>query len=352
MSSRTRRRLGFALLLGAALLVGAELALRAALASDLALFAPLRRPERYASWFSDDDFWKLQQRFGGEYPPPESTHPELGWVAEVDHATLVHVEADRVGERRPVLLYGDSFAGGVPGAERFQEILNSDPEFAREHYLLNHGVGGYGTDQVLLLLRRTLDHYDDPFVVLSLMTLDLDRSVLSVRTGQKPRFRVENGELVLEPTQILEDSHRFFAENPPRIGSYLARLVVNHRRFPHRVAASVRGDARIVERKRAVNELIIRAQLEEVRRRGLDHVFLVFEPQEALREGPDWRAVFVRELLETEGVETMWARDVLPATGADPADYYIPDDGHPNTAFNRLVAEALAARILGADPED
>lgn len=94
---------------------------------------------------------------------------------------LRHQDAGNIGRRRPVLLFGDSFAAGVGDAESFQNILNHDEAFSRDYYLLNYGVSGYGVDQIYLMLQHTLPLYQRTIVIFSLMTFDLDRSILTFR---------------------------------------------------------------------------------------------------------------------------------------------------------------------------
>lgn len=355
---RRRRKLALVLLASFALaLVAGELALRWALFSGGARFARLRQPGRFADWFRDDDFWKLQVLLGGKYGPPEHPHPELGWVGPFDRKTYLHDDAAAVRERRAVLLYGDSFAQCVPAAECFQDLLNHDPEFAAEHHLLNYGVGGYGTDQILLLLRGSVDLYDDPFVVLSLMTLDLDRAVLSVRTGQKPRFHLAGGALEREPTPILADPARFYAENPPKIRSYLYRGLLFSRLVPLRVHDALRDEDAMIARKQVLNERILVAALDELRRRDLDFLVVVFHPHvrgnSTLDGPPDWRELFLRDLFEREGVPYVWSEDLIrsaagwtPGAPFDPAPWILAGDLHPTTAYNALVAEEIRAAVL------
>ena len=75
-------------------------------------------------------------------------------------------------------------------------MFNGDPEKSRGHFLLNYASGGYGLGQILLSLEKSLANYDAPFVVFGFLTYDIDRSVLSVRIGQKPYFVLEDDELL------------------------------------------------------------------------------------------------------------------------------------------------------------
>ena len=88
--------------------------------------------------------------------------------------------ASYINNRRSVLLYGDSFTGCYSKGDCFEHILNGDEIFSKNNMLLNYGVGGYGVDQIYSRFKNSVDKYNNPFVVMSLMTLDLDRSILTV----------------------------------------------------------------------------------------------------------------------------------------------------------------------------
>ena len=167
-------------------LIVAEIVFRIAIFIDLPTFNKLKNPALYADYFSDDDYWKLYYVFDGQYKPPENPHPLLGWIHDFSRTTYLHNKSKYLDSKRPVLLYGDSFAACVQDVECFQDILNKDYEFSKEHYLLNYGVGGYGVGQIFLLMQNSFRLYEDPFVIISIMTGDLDRSILSVNTAQKP----------------------------------------------------------------------------------------------------------------------------------------------------------------------
>jgi hypothetical protein len=324
-----------------------ELGLRAALFGGGQPFESLRRAARYADPDGDEDCWKLEYRFGPRFPPPRHPHPVLGWVGRFSPDTYAHDDEGRLAGRRPVLLYGDSFAACAPGVRCFEEILGADPAFAEEHLLLNYGVGGYGVDQILLLLQRSIERYEDPFVVLSLMTLDLDRSVLTVRTGQKPRFGLEDGELVLDSPPIEPDAAAFFDAHPPGIRSYVYRGLLYSRLMPRGVRAWLTGERASIARKEELNGALIRELLREVRSRGLDCVFLVFHPHvegSTLDGAPDWRERFLRALLEREQVPLIWSKDLVersPEGAFDAGRYILPGDGHPTALFNELIAQRI-----------
>ncbi len=321
----------------------AEVAFRLVLASDSATGRRQRKPALYADPFSDDLYWLLRHRWHGDrFPPPNHPHPLLGWLAAHIGADYSHQEAGKVAGRRPVLLYGDSFAQGMAGVERFQQILNRDPDFARDHYLLNYAVGGYGLDQIYLLFEHSVDRYDDPFVVFSFMTFDLDRSVLSVRIGQKPYFTVKGGELELRGVPVASDPQAFFDAHPPRPGSYLwqrlSRLLWR---------AGTDGTERTRAKKKAVNGAILDAAIKQLEARGLDYTILVFHARKAFRLGPDWRSSWLRSVLDDHGADYLWSYDIWSREAGDRPidDLFDPGNVHPTTLANRILSRAIADRV-------
>ncbi|MEL7060924.1 MAG: hypothetical protein AAGN46_12955 [Acidobacteriota bacterium] len=327
-------------------LAAAEIAFRVALFQfeGEAFFATQRKPGLYADYSSHDAYWKLQYRWQKRYPPPDDPHPLLGWAAGFDRTTYLHDEAHALAGRRPVLLYGDSFAQGVPGVPRFQEILGARSSFAHEHQLLNYGVGGYGLDQIVLLMEQSLDLYDDPFVVLSFMLYDLDRSVLSVRTGQKPYFDLVDGELELRNVPIPPDPHRFFAENSPRIASYLwRRFLYRTHQPPNLVIARLRGEKPKRRHKERLNGAILERALVAIEARDLDAAIVVFHPQAFLAGYPDWRDGWLRARLADVEIPVLWSNEVLRrgAPEAELFDLVIKGNGHPTALSNRLIADEI-----------
>lgn len=343
------RKIALTLVVAALTLLGAELAFRALLSSDLEIAAPLRDPELYADSYSEDLYWKLYYRWDGRHRPPERPHPVLGWVGDFDRESYRHDDAGSLEGRRPVLLYGDSFARCVQREPCFQDILNADPAFARDRYLLNYGVGGYGLDQIFLLLRNSVGLYEDPFVVVSLLTFDLDRAALSVRTGQKPRFRTAGEGLELEPTPIYPQAEDFFAEHPPAVGSYLWRKLIHSDLLPPSLSWRLRGEAAHRRLKTELGRRLFAAIGDELGRRGLEFVFVVFhtqypDPGEP-PEPPGWRNRLLRSLVEESGVPYVWSAEVLAedirAHGLDREAYIDPGHRHPTARYNRLIAAEI-----------
>jgi hypothetical protein len=334
--------------------VASELLLRLVLFSENSAFEFLRHPQYYADYFSDDDYWKLYARFDGRHKPPESPHPVLGWIGAFSRDDYSHHQSANIHDRQPVLLYGDSFAKCSQSATCFEEILNNDEQFSRDHYLLNYGVDGYGVDQIFLLLQNTIDLYEDPFVVFSLMTADLDRSILTVRIGQKPRFRIEDDSLMLEQTPIYPNPDDFFAKNPPRIRSYLYRRILYANFVPKRFRSFLRRESARTNEKTQINEMIILEAVRELNARRIDYVFVIFHGNwravGTIDSEGDWRDRFLKKLFEEHEIPYIWSRDIVRAASEDSGrpleDYFVPHDGHPTTHYNTLIAGRIKRLVL------
>ncbi len=350
--------LGMAFISLALTFIVAEVAFRQVLFSDSELLAKQRLPGLYADYSYEDDYWKLQYRWLKRYPPPKNPHPELGWGFGFDPETYLHSHAGALrGGRRPVLLYGDSFAQGVAHkAKTINSQLNGDPEFAREHVMLNYGVGGYGLDQIVMLMEKSLHHYLDaenpPYVVLSFMTYDVDRSMLSMRTGQKPYFAPLADGLEIRGLPIAEDPHAFFAEQKLDVRSFLWRRMLFAKRYPNRVVRWLRGEASKKRHKQELNEKILERAVAFLTERDVEFTILVFHPKLSLLGHPDWRDAWLEEYFDEHDHDVIWSKSVLAehAPGFDIDELAIKGNGHPTTLYNQLMADQIARWVYRSTP--
>ena len=338
------------------LLVVSEGIFRLLLFSKVGFMEKFRAPDLYFDHDSEDNYWKLQYLFDEKVKPPANPHPVLGWVGgDFSGETYLHNEAANIRGRHVVLLYGDSFAACATIKEEcFQGILNADSEFAKMGYLINYGVGGYGVDQMFLLLKNSLHHFQDPFVIVSLMTYDVDRSTLSVRIGQKPYFELGDGKLVLRGTPINADPNAFFAQNPPTIPSYLFRLWVQGTGWPQRVSQYFRGTDEIRKKRILINEKLLFSIIQELRQKRLQHIFVVFYPDRSLLDEnwEDWRERFIERVLGDNHIPYISTKEIvkkhLSEHHGSLEDYYIKGDGHPTAYQNKLLADVMKKVVLDA----
>lgn len=345
--------IGLAMLSVSITLAISEIGFRGLLFSNIGFMDKFRDASLYASP-SSNDYWKLQHDFDSAHKPPKKPHPLLGWVPVVMNSeTYAHTEFNHVEHRRPVLLYGDSFAQCVtPDGTCFQDFLNTDKEFSRSYYFLNYGVGGYGFDQTFLLLKNSVYLYEDPLVVVSLLPDDIDRSLLSVRTGQKPYFEVLDDQLVLRGVPINPNPNTFFRENPPEIKSYLFRLWFHSQAPPWRLRRYLDNNAESERRQKAIQvcRKLILATIKELEEHHIKYVFLIFNERWEVGKGDDWKIKFLKQLLTDRHAQFLLAKDILQTdaeqTLRTAKDYYIGGEGHPNIYQNELIAAHLKQMIM------
>jgi hypothetical protein len=331
-----------------------EAVFRLVLFSHLPFMERFRDPSLYTDYYSDGDWWKLYYLFGKkEHEPTKHPHPLLGWTGDFSGDSYRHDEADGIHGKRPVLLYGDSFAHCLTAKyECFQGILNSDKEFSQQYFMLNYGVAGYGVDQIYLLLKNSIRLYEHPYVVIGLYTRDLDRSILPLFVGQKPYFDVVSDDLMLRGTPVSADPERYLTDHPPQIWSYLYRLWLYQDGRPWRLRLYLRGTDDIHRRKLLVNEKIVLNMINELRAGKIDHTCVIFADKNSVKE-MEWRESFLADLLNRHDTPYLSSRVIImedaKREGRTVEDYYIPVDGHPNAYQNLLVAKELKSRILNED---
>jgi hypothetical protein len=330
-----------------------EWALRRMLFSESEAFKSLRVPSAYAIYPKDqsedyynDDYWKLLSLFNNRYFIKEP-QPLLGWWGRFDKMTLNHVDMNLLKGRRPVLLYGDSFAQCVDTTTCFEEILNNDTVFSRNHFLLNYGVGGYGTDQIRLLFENTYKKYENPFVIFSVLTGDIDRSMLKFRDSNKPYYVLENDELKLKGVPIKLSTEEYLKKNPPAIRSYLLNRFRNSKMniFRRNQDHWAKG---YQENIKDLNRLILGEVFDTLRNSGLDYIILIFNKEDF--QIPDWRLDFIINVCEEKGVNFFCDRDLRMKDSKDhiydPDLYSIAADGHPTSYMNKLISDEIKKYVL------
>ncbi|HVS12256.1 MAG TPA: NPCBM/NEW2 domain-containing protein [Planctomycetota bacterium] len=346
-----------------------ELALRFVLFSSLAdswaLARALRSPT-FAEPSSEDLYWQLQHIF--EDParriPVPTPDPVVGWLGyAVRPGDYAHADELRLRGRRPVLLYGDSYAqcNTLP-RDCFQGLFERSP-LAGKHALLNYGIGGYGLDQIGLLLERSLPRFQElePRVVIGILVEDdLDRSVLSFRGWPKPRLELEDGDLVLrEPVAATVEEH--FERHPLPIVSFAWRgLVRGTKLLPRALRERLKADPIPAQAKQALNRRILERMVEQLRGRGIEPAFVLFYTEAGISrpEVLGWRDAFVRGTLDGLGARWVSTRGLLlgwaEATGREVSELYGGSqrlEGHLNVLGNQVAFLALAEALRGGSGE-
>ncbi len=164
--------------------------------------------------------WRVERVVIGRLGERALVDPVLGWTlkpnnASDDHTTLAHGIRSNFGETDlrtgSILAVGDSFTEGweVDDEESWPAFL--EKRLARP--VVNGGVGGYGTDQIVLRAEQLLPIVKPKVLIVGILEFDIFRAGHSHFGAPKPYFTVENGELRYHPPAPLEVRRRdgFFA---------------------------------------------------------------------------------------------------------------------------------------------
>lgn len=320
----------------------------------------LRNEALYTAREAGRETWALRAAIHGPAPRSAEFDERFGWLPEdIDRTTLASPDEARLGSRRPLLLYGDSYARCVSEAGLcWGELLERSP-LAQRFALVNYGVGGFGLGQIHLLMQATLARFQerDPLVVIGILVDDdLDRSYLPFRSKPKPYFTLEGDELVLHPLEH-EDAASWLADNPPAIRSFLWRWVLfGSGLVPRRAALALTMEADHVEEKAALNRRLLAEIQHDLERRGLEHFFVLFHARKAL-EAPGayaWQEPFLYRTFEELEIRFVSSKRFLRAhlarTGTGPEALFFaegPGLNHYTALANEIVFEALRAGIEG-----
>ena len=322
------------------MLVG-ELLFRAGIACGIKQF---KHPGLYTDWKYDDDFWKWQQIWLGIWkaPPPERMHPVLGWSqAEVNAENPLGLEKtalDKMKARRPMIFfYGDSYLKGA--ADKEFEI----PEYLAKRIpgmeVVDLGVSGYAFDQIYLLFEATHKHPFNRLTLAGVMLEDLDRSVLKVRTAQKPYYVLsDDGTPVLTGIPIERDQEKFFRENQPVIKSYFLAYLSQRYFGKFKSERKKKKD----EYERALSSRLIEQMKAQCEKNKTQLVFVLFYTEEQLRR-VTWQETFLKAALTTFNIPFIDTKETLLAAaktqGVPVSYFYKAKNGHHNNFGNKLIAE-------------
>lgn len=356
MNARSWRRLVPKLLL--AVTVGAvffESGLRLLLTSpwtrDSRLARELGNPRRFA-FAHEDLYWRFVRRLAtheaAAFEPPHD--PALGWTwPGIEPRTYVHAEESRLGERRPVLLFGDSYSACLTDAQVCFQGLMESSDLAEQCQLLNYGVSGYGFDQICLLARAAVPRFAerDPVVVIGLLVDDdLTRSLLSLREYPKPRLGVEDGRLVV-PQSTVPTPAQYRADPEPLPPSWAWAWA--HQAI--RVDPLEDPDSPQRREARDLTRALLAELVCDLRARDVEHFFLLFYVPQSFATPPesDWRTTLLCETLDELGAPWYDVRKELARRLADDGgtiqDFYIPYDhfggGHYDADGNAAAFAVL-----------
>lgn len=313
--------------------------------------SPWRDPNLYGHQLVGDDFWILAGRWDSytRKVDPARIHPRLGWtqgpLTTDNPLGLVRWTCERLRRdgRRKILFLGDSYVAGQAREEHWlpqlleERLRKADVDVD----VLHLGVGGYGADQMHLLLRETLPLVDRPeLVLMGVMTFSFDRAAQRVRSYQKPVLAFgADGSMRVTNVPIWRSPKLYFALQRPSFASYVARA---RRHDPRALAASHYE----FEAKTGLNRAIIAANRQFAAKHGVPLVYVLFRDHEQLHR-PDRRDRFWAEELAAQGVTAFdTAAPLLEHArehGTDGSELYA--NGHLNERGNAVVTAALTIEL-------
>lgn len=327
--------------------------------------------------------------------------PELGWRFRPAYDSGKHQlnaaglrsARDYALERTPgvrrVAVFGDAYAyaAEVENAEAWPALMEAADSSLE---MLNHGVGGFGTDQALLhFLRDGMRHAPD-LVLIGFSPVSLRRSVnvyprfiaTSEAPPAKPRFLLDSaGRLELLPNplassadwdRLLEEPRRVTElgahdqwyepwryENPLHDLSATVRFTValgtkvwRKCCWAERIASG--GSFREDSPAFAVQRAVLLAFADSVRARGARPVIVMLpdlETVEGVRDGRPAMYASLRDSLVT--ARRAPVLDLLDAFIAAPTDVpprsWFAPGGHYSATGNAVVAQWLATRLASVE---
>ncbi len=280
-----------------------------------------------------------------------------------------------------IAFLGDSMTWGyVREEERFSDLVAaSDPAWES----LNFGMGGYGTDQSLLVWRNTTRRYRPDVVILTLNSNDYSDNMSAVIWGRrKPYFELsEDGELILKNTpvdpKIFWDDGIFHQAAPPyeelmrgytvkrtRVAHWLAKhsefaraLYTTARSLRPSVGRPTSSDPgakvrRLEEGQVKLLSVLVHELARDVRATGSQFAVLFSgrpDPKYELQKA-DFRESGIAYLDATASLEGL-GKEGAPLRTSDgnlAAGIYYPYNHHWNPAGHRAVAELLSSFIRSA----
>lgn len=323
---------------------------------------PIRHAYMYADRWNEDDYWYLDQLFRGEPGklPQHAYDPWLGWRShELKPDGYDHFARESLNGRRPVLMYGDSFAMCMTDSEQCWEGLMEQSDLSQQHKLVNYGMRGYGLDQINILIRKSLPLWKDldPIVIVGIyLEDDLDRAWLKFRGWPKPYFRLEDQQLKLQTGKLEYFDENWLANYEPDITSYLARFAMFHPAFPSGLRDRLLGKENLKTDIQNLSIAILDSMSSYLKQQGVPHFFVLFHGEKEIGElkpktwhEPACVDSFTR--LRTEWVSSRRAiqQDML-ATGRTPNEYFGHQGnlvGHYSPLGQRVVFRALADGLAG-----
>jgi hypothetical protein len=237
------------------------------------------------------------------------------------------------GDARRIVVIGDSFAFGwgvVDGETYAARLEESLPRCE----VVNLGVGGYGTDQMLLMLESEGLRYRPDLVIVGLVSADTDRNLVSFRDFAKPHFVLDRGSLRLMGTPV-PAPETWVSREPARLKSKdLVEIV------------AVAAEQRTSWRRRRAERLtwMLWKRIDRVARDAGARTLFVFAPHahEIGRDGPAAGEQLAVRFAAHEGARLLNMGDEFRRRRRAGEAF---SDGHWGAREHRLIARAIRERV-------
>jgi len=165
-----------------------------------------------------EDYWKyrwrkLHKNKEISYRGIDQHHPKRGWTLKPNLKNKLHyaatISSNSKGIRgireefteKKVLFLGDSFCFGE-GVDDNETIPAFFEKKLKNIQTINLGIHGYGIDQQYLYLKETISKYKPLLTCFIITDNDFRRNLMNFRDYAKPKFIIQNNQVILERTFI------------------------------------------------------------------------------------------------------------------------------------------------------
>ena len=340
----------FVFLIGFTLLL-AELALRMAFAMPGGRMPALQNPALLGDPNTDDFYWVLTARLAGK-TERDYVLPFRGWgqtQPSEDNPHALRKEArDALNRGGPAIyFYGDSFVHGMPFNTNTLPAL---VEARRSGVtVINLGVRGYGVDQMYLKARELGLPPPGGEVWVGILTWDLDRAYLEYSYGQKPRYRMHDGDWTLPMVPLAQLDQAYVQAFQLPFRSWVLQLF----RQQWRARQGLEREGPDRDEKIALNRMILGEWSAWCREAGVPLRIVLFHTRSDLAQD-SWRTRAVHAICGEFGLPLLDTAEVLmpylEKVGSWGDELYEPGDFHHTDLANTLIAEWLASQWINPEP--
>jgi lysophospholipase L1-like esterase len=302
-----------------------------------------------------DRFWKYDSVLGWVHQPGQEgvfETPQFRSLVRINEKGLRDRSHSysRQNSNQRILVLGDSFAWGygVEEPDRFSQQL----EKSMHVEVINAGVSGYSTDQELLWYKNEGIKYDTDLVILQLAGNDVGDNTQELVSNvyYKPKFALENGQLVLTNNPVPKTSPRGRFVYSLSQHSSLAYFLVQ--RYFDLSALYRKSNAHAEQANSPAKNISSEKQDFKLTIALLDEIRKIAESRKAkfmiVATDRWWNSTSggtYKDFINTLRDNGFLVLDVESMPGFDSEEMLIPNDGHWSQAGHKFVAEQIQAFI-------